>query len=279
MEMLEKNRIGNYEIKKVNNIPSVLVIKKDGNVREFTDFLRFSEYLHGIQAFRAETPKISKTAEDWEPTNDEPMMRGDGIDVYDARNIGRCIEYTQGSLTGEKYSFCIGRTDAQNQYYHYRFTQGSTFYFIVDKNYIIEKPNGEIDFKPLHLVVYDVSENGVELTDAKNTTGIIDEPFGRDVKKYQDYLKERGIEYSGFTNRPRTVEEKWAYDTVKNENKSVEFFEKLIDYGENRPEELHEGDLPQGKLRYLKLYVTLGHDLSDEQFDFIFDGAKKEKGE
>jgi hypothetical protein len=126
----------------------------------------------------------------------------------------------------------------------YRDTKVSTFYFIVDKNRELSDP--------LHMVVFDHTEHGVELTDSSNTTGTIAE-FGDDAQKYVDYLESKGVPVDKLlTNKPKTPEEIAEDELLREKNDDLDWFIRL-------PIELKSK------------YVGRGHILTDEQFDYLME--------
>jgi hypothetical protein len=219
----------------------------------YQDFIAFSEFIHGEKNKYAEKPKSSSYSMDDEDIEamDETMWSGNGIDIYDGVDVGRCIKYTQGGLTGKRYSFCIGSPGTGNMYQSYRDTQTSTFYFIVDKNKIKTNEDGTVDLSdPLHIVVYDQTERGTLLTDADNRTGNIAE-YGRDDKAYTEYLKSMGVPVGELLkNRPKTDEERREQELLGKRNEDLEWFIKL-------------------PYEYKSKYIGRGHQLTDEQFDYL----------
>jgi len=217
-----------------------------------TNWLKFTEKIHGtVEAQRrAKQGKEQAVSVDFEAKY-EPIMSSNGIDVYQAEDVGRCIQYTQGGLTDKKYSFCVGQWFPGNAYAQYR-VAGSTFYFIVDKNKFEKKDDGSVILDdPLHMVVYDIKADGdVELTDSNNTTGNISE-FGSDVRGYQNYLKKMGIDVNKMDSIPFSKEEEAEHEKLKSRNTDLSWFKDLTN------EEIYK-------------YIMRGHVLSDEQFDYIW---------
>jgi hypothetical protein len=205
-------------------------------------FIKFREYVDGKKP--AVNSPVSKNAVIESDTDETPMWEGNNIFIYDGNDITKCIKYTQGSLTGKKYSFCIGQYGSGNMFNSYRDTKVSTFYFIVDKNRELSDP--------LHMVVFDHTEHGVELTDSSNTTGTIAE-FGDDAQKYVDYLESKGVPVDKLlTNKPKTPEEIAEDELLREKNDDLDWFIRL-------PIELKSK------------YVGRGHILTDEQFDYLME--------
>jgi len=216
--------------------------------KTFTDFIRFSEYIHGEMNKYAEKPKGSSVSDDF-VNEDKPLWSGNNIDIYDANNVGKCIKYSMGGLTGRGYSFCIGQP-GNTIYKRYRDTEVSTFYFIVDRNRFEKNEDGSVNLDdPLHIVVFDVKRNGIELTDDNNTTGSISE-YGEDVDGYVDYLKSKDVPVNKLVNRPKTDQERKEDELLGKPNSSLEWFKKL-------------------PIEYKSAYIGRGHALTDEQFDYL----------
>lgn len=224
----------------------------------FNDFIRFSEFIHGEKNKYGDKPKASSVTRDEEDIQamDKPMWSGNNIDIYNGSDVGRCIKYTQGGLTGRGYTFCIGQPGPGNLYQSYRDTQTSTFYFIVDKNKMKTNADGSIDLSdPLHIVVFDRTHSGILLTDANNRTGNIAE-YGGNANDYAEYLKSMGVPVDELLkNRPKTEQEKLEDDLLGKRNESLEWFIKL-------------------PYDYKSKYIGRGHLLTDEQFDYLIGNDK-----
>ena len=208
--------------------------------RVFDGFISFSEYVHG--KLPAAKPNINKE-ELSSDSEEKPMWEGNGIFIYDVPDFETSIRYTQGALTGKKYSFCIG--DPEHRYYQqYRNDNISTFYFIIDKNRDLNDP--------LHVVVYDAREDDVKLTDADNRTGNIAE-FGDNVEEYQEYLESKGVPYDKIlVNRPKTEQEIYEDELLGQRNEDLNWFIAL-------PVEMKSK------------YVGRRYLLTDEQFDYLLE--------
>jgi hypothetical protein len=218
----------------------------------FDDYIRFSEHIHGEKNKYAEKPKSDSIKMDDEDIQamDKPMWSGNGFDIYDGVDVGRCIKYTQGGLTGKRYSFCIGQPGNTN-YQGYRDTKTSSFYFIVDKNRIKTNDNGSVDLSdPLHIVVFDMTKYGPELTDDSNRTGNVAE-FGTNAKGYVEYLESKGVPVSQLLiNKPKTEQEKFEDKLLGKQNTDLQWFIKL-------------------PYEYKTKYIGRGHLLTDDQFDYL----------
>ena len=215
----------------------------------FTDFIKLSEYIHGEKNKYAEKPSGgSNVANDFK-TNKKTLWSGNGIDIYEGDNVGKCISYTMGGLTGRGYSFCIGQP-SNTMYKSYRDTKASSFYFIVDRNHFKENADGSVNLDdPLHIVVFDNTSRGIELTDANNTTGRIDK-YGTDENAYVAYLKSKGVPVDKLVNRGKTDQEDEEERLLGQANSSLEWFMKL-------------------PIEYKSAYIGRGHRLTDAQFDYL----------
>lgn len=243
-ELEEKKRIKPLQFSKGS-------LSIDGNqINGFTDF---TNIVHTTQSRYATSEKGSSYGMDDEDViaMDKPIWSGNGIDIYDANDVDKCIKYRNGGLTGKSYSFCIGAYGSSNLYQSYRDNSGSSFYFIVDKNKIKTNDDGSIDLDdPLHMIVYDVQNyNKIVLTDANNTTGNISE-FGGDASKYVDYLKSNGVPVEKMVNRPKTEEESKEDKLLRRENNDLQWFINLT------PD-------------YKSKYIGRGHTLTNAQFDYL----------
>jgi len=240
-DLLERKRIDPIKIEK-----GKLFI----GTNEYKSFLNLQEAIDGKKTALG----ISTQPEDIEEVdiNYDPIWEGNKISIYEAPDMDTCVAFTRGGLTGKNYGFCIGEPEgSKNMFQSYRDTQGSTFYFIVDKNHY--KYNGDkVDLSdPLHIVVYDNTDNqGILLTDALNTTGNITE-FGGDVDKYHEYLHSMGVPYEKLlVNKPKTPEEIKEQELLGKKNDNFEWFKNL-------------------STEYKFKYIGRGHVLTDEQFDLI----------
>ncbi len=217
--------------------------------RQFTDFIKFSEFIHGETNKYAEKPKGGSGVDSGFKAEKKPIWSGNGIDIYNGDNVGKCINYTQGGLTGKAYGFCIGQP-GNTMYKSYRDSKISTFYFIIDKNHFSTNDDGSVNLDdPLHIVVFDNTANGVELTDADNTTGTIS-MYGDDVEAYIGYLKSKGVPVEKMMNNPKTPQEDEEERLLGQPNDSLEWFMKL-------------------PIEYKSAYIGRGHRLTNDQFDYL----------
>jgi hypothetical protein len=243
-ELEEKKRIKPLQFSKGS-------LSIDGNqINGFTDF---ANIVHTTQSRYATSEKgLSYDMDDEDViAMDKPIWSGNGIDIYDANDVDKCIKYRNGGLTGKSYSFCIGAYGSSNLYQSYRDNTGSSFYFIVDKNKIKTNNDGSINLdNPLHMIVYDVQNNKkIVLTDANNTTGYISE-FGGDTSKYIEYLMSLDVPVEKMVNRPKTEEEEKEDKLLRRPNNNLQWFINLS------PD-------------YKSKYIGRGHPLTNDQFDYL----------
>ena len=219
--------------------------------KSYPDFLKFSEMVHGLKADEESVNKIKSSVEADFKAEKKPIWSGNNIDIYDGLGVGKCISYTQGALTGRAYSFCIGQP-GNRMYQSYRDTKVSTFYFIVDRNHFATESDGSVNLDdPLHIVVFDNTKHGVELTDADNRTGRIAEPYGSDVNAYVDYLNSMGVPVDKMlAHQPKTDEENREQELLGKANGDLDWFIKL-------------------PIDYKSKYIGRGHLLTNDQFDYL----------
>jgi hypothetical protein len=243
--------VNDYDKLIVKNRISPIQITKNGLIigdKTFTDFIRFSEYIHGEINKYSEKPKGSSVSDDF-VNEDKPLWSGNNIDIYEGNNVGKCIKYTLGGLTGRGYSFCIGQP-GNTMYKRYRDEKVSSFYYIVDRNKFKKNKDGSVNLDdPLHIVVFDRTDDGIELTDADNNTGSIAE-YDDDVDGYVDYLESMGVPVDELVNRPKTEQERKEDELLGNKNEDLEWFKKL-------------------PFNYKSAYIGRGHTLTDEQFNYL----------
>lgn len=242
------------ELEKLNKVDPI-EISKNGLVMGgdvYTDFLKFSEDIHGMINDVRRAAQIRANIEADFKSEKKPLWSGNGIDIYDGNSVGKCISYGSGALTGRGYSFCIGKPGPSNMHQSYRDSKTSTFYYIVDRNHFAKEKDGSVNLDdPLHMVVFDNTKYGIELTDANNTTGNIAEPYGRDVNKYVKYLSSMGVPVGELlVNKPKTPEEEKEQALLGNQNKNLEWFIKL-------------------PIDYKSKYIGRGHQLTNDQFDYL----------
>jgi hypothetical protein len=237
-EMVNSNKIG------------VPVISDAGyvvNNKTFTNYLKFAEFIHGLEG-------MSKGHAQWKgkinmETDEPPIWEGKGIKIYDGNDVGKCIKYTTGGLTGKHYGFCIGQP-ANTMWQSYRDNKTSTFHYVIDSNRDLSDP--------LHIVVVDATQHRIELTDASNHTGHIAE-YGNDAEKYLEYLKSKGAPVDKlFINKPKTPEENAEQAKLGHKNEDLQWFKDLTFEEKSK-------------------YIGRGHLLSDNQFKYLWN-FKNDKG-
>jgi hypothetical protein len=240
--------------------------------QQFRDWMGLSEYIHGQQQHATTDVEMG----DVEVDGEKPVWENEKFEVYDGRTKEKCIKYGAGGISGRKYSFCIGTPPAA-MHQSYRDTQTSTFWYVFDKERSLDDP--------LHMVVVDAvdpqyaEQRGLDapylLTDANNSTGTISE-FGKSSKAYIDYLKQNGLPVEKIlVHEPHSEEEKVALSLLKQQNPSLDWFKNLGPLAQK--EGLLANEDP-AKLTY-KLqsqYIGRGHDLSDEQFMYLWPNRKQQ---
>jgi hypothetical protein len=238
-ELINSNRIN---VPQLSNSGGYIV-----NNKTFNNYLRLSEFIHGLE-------QMSKGYAEWKgkvtvDTNEKPIWEGNGIKIYDGNDVGKCIHYTSGALTGKHYGFCIGQP-ANTMWQSYRDTKTSTFHYVIDETRDLSDP--------LHIVVVDATQHGIELTDANNSTGKIAQ-FGNDVNGYLKYLQSKGVPTDKlFINKPKTPEEKVETEKLGTRNEDLEWFKELTFEEKSK-------------------YIGRGHLLGDEQFKYLWQ-FKNDKG-
>ena len=258
------------ELEKKKRIKPIQMTKTSLKIgdEEFSDFIKFSEFIHSETDKYTEKPKGGTNVAPDFIANKKTIWSGNGIDIYEGNNVGKCIAYTGGGLTGKKYSFCIGQP-ANTMYKSYRDSKESSFYFIVDKNHFKTNDDGGVNLDdPLHIVVFDRTNRGIELTDANNTTGTIAE-YGKDVNAYVDYLKSKGVPVEKLVNRPKTEQEKYEDELFKGKNDDLDWFKNLDNF---RNPNYIKPDLEAGQVEqnyYKSAYIGRGFLLSNDQFDYL----------
>ena len=248
--------INNYNELEVKKRIQPMQVTKNGLVigdKTFQShqFTMLFNFIDGEKNKYAENPKDGSSVGSGFKAEKKTIWSGNGIDIYDGNNVGKCINYTQGGLTGKSYGFCIGQP-SNTMYKSYRDDKSSTFYFIIDKNHFATNNDGSVNLDdPLHIVVFDNTKGGIELTDANNyspTTNIAE--FGSDVDAYVGYLKSKGVPVEKMMNRPKDDQERYEDELLGQQNDSLEWFMKL-------------------PIEYKSAYIGRGHRLTNDQFDYL----------
>lgn len=198
-------------------------------------YLQWTEKVH---AMSSDAELVKKRIDIDHSQSKAPIFKNDTLEVYETDGPGDCIRYGKG------YSFCISQP-GNTMWQSYRDTQTSTFYFVYDKS----RPETD----PLHIVVVDMAKDGPKLTDARNTTGNIAE-HGRNAEAYLQYLYSKGVPKDLLRNKEHTDEEKEESRLLGHANYNTKWFKDLS---------------PDHKSKY----IGRGHQLTDEQFDYIFDNG------
>ena len=223
----------------LNNKKMKLITVDPATKKPDTDYLNWTQIIHGHHG-----EEEAKQRRDFTPTdagNEQSIAssRDGKIKVYEAHGRDKCI------VLGKGQSFCISQPK-NTMWQSYRDTQESTFYFVKDSS-----RNDR-----LSTVVVDMNVNGPELTDASNKTGTTLDPFTgeltEDTEPYFKYLEDNGVDTSVFKNIPHTPEEKSEKRHLGKQNKSLEWFKNLDHEDKSK-------------------YIGRGHELSNEQFDYLFD--------
>jgi len=250
-ELLLNNRVKPMQI--VNNKKVIDGIKYDDykiviDGTTFDDYNKLSEFIHGKSTLHSDKPK--NTSSEKLSSKVKKFWSNKKFDIYDGNSVEKCIQYTQGGLTGQNYPFCIGQF-GNTMYQSYRNTNTSTFYYIIDKTRIKKSSGGGLNLDdPLHIVVFDVGANSVTLTDANNTTGTIALPFDKNVDNYITYLIENGVEVDKMINRPKTDAEIAEDKLLGKSNSDLDWFKRL-------------------SFEHKKSYIGRGHPLTNDQFIYL----------
>jgi hypothetical protein len=241
--------------------------------KSFNGWLPFAEHVHGIAQMEA-GEKYIKDIEKINVEGEDVIWENDKFAIYDGRDVGKCIKYGEGSISGRGYRFCIGQRGS-GMHQSYRDTQVSTFYYIFDKQRSLDDP--------LHMVVFDNVDPEfaklnnqkipVILTDANNTTGNIAQ-FGNDAAAYVEYLKKNNVPVEKMMHVPHTEEEKIAAKLLKDPNPDLEWFKTL---GKQAKEMGLATDMDIHQLTYklMSNYIGRGHILSDQQWKYLWDLRQK----
>ena len=231
IDHLDKNKMQLYDVDLKTKQPPI-------------DYIAWTQIIHAHQAqeINKQTRKYQTTEQDFQkeiPIKSSPDGK---IKVYRANSAQQCI------ILGKGQKFCISQP-GNPIFQSYRDNQVSTFYFVYD--------NTRND--DLRIVVVDVNENGIELTDKKNTNMSIQDPYSNEEKRikadsklYFKYLKEKGIDTKIFKNIKRTPEEKAEQEKLGTNNRNFDWF-KSLSFDEKSK------------------YIGRGHSLTNGQFDYLFD--------
>ena len=102
----------------------------------------------------------------------------------------------------------------------------------------------------------DKQPDGFELTDKVNQTGRTIDPYTKEIttnpRSYIDYLKSRGIDVTKFENIDKTPEEIAEDEKLGNKKHDLLWFQELSFEEKSK-------------------YIGRGHELTNEQFDYLWD--------
>jgi hypothetical protein len=208
---------------------------------DFKSYLHWTEIIHG----KKYEDEVLNAPVQGDLSDQEIIAQStdNKIKVYKANSINQCI------VLGKGERFCISQP-ANPMFQSYRNTKISTFYFVYD--------NTRTD--DLAIVVIDATKYGIELTDRQNqTAGWMQDPYETTPKRinsnpnlYFKYLQEKGIDTTIFKNIPKSTEEEAEHEKLGSPKQDLNWFKSLT---------------PEEKSRY----IGRGHNLSNEQFDYIYD--------
>jgi len=228
LNLLKNNKMKVYEVDMKTGAPSI----------SYSAWRRLIE-AHLAEEARISSSKLSSESEDF---HDEPPLmtsKNGKIRVYLANSLQQCISLGRGE------KFCIS-SPGNTTWQSFRDTRTSTFYFVYDASRQDD----------LSIVVIDINQNKILLTDRKNITGQFLNPVtGRrttDSKPYFDYLKRSGIDTSRLVMMPKSPEEIEEQKILKKTNSSLEWFVSLSPSFQSK-------------------YIGRGHLLSDSQFDWLWE--------
>ena len=236
-----KDYIGYLNRDKMKLISVDLVSKKPNP--PWDDYLYWTQMIHMHQGEDAhkERSKFKPSQDDFQGQVPFMISQDGQIKVYEANSPQQCI------ILGKGQSFCISQPGNRN-WQGYRDKENSTFYFVYD------------DTRPaddrLGIVVVDVRENGIVLTDKPNNTGTTLDPYTgkltHDSSSYMKYLREKGIDTSKFVNIPKSEEETAENRNLGRVNKDFNWFFYLSSDDKSK-------------------YIGRGNPLTDEQFDYLWE--------
>jgi len=229
---------------------------REGNIRVnnkvFDDFKDFLKYIDKLGRASSSYSDWKNDPDRYDVEDSTPIWEGNNIKIYDGNDIGKCIKYGSGSLTGKQYSFCIGSAGNTN-WQSYRDNKSSTFYYVLDGNFELDNPS--------HMMVVDHTQNGWEVVDERNTPGSL-KSFASDENYVYGYLRDKmGVPVDKILrNKPITDDEMSSTEKLNRPNKDLSWFLELGFENQSR-------------------YIGRGNQLSDEQFIYIWDLLKSSKNQ
>jgi len=243
LKTLEQDIKDYAELVKNQKMP-IITVNDDLTIdnKHFQNYIGWTEVIHGKQAEDKilNAPIPQGNLEDQELIEESPDGK---IKVYKANSVNQCI------ILGKGERFCISQP-ANTMFQSYRDTKVSTFYFVYD--------NTRTD--DLAIVVVDATKQRIELTDRKNqTASTMQDPYSNTPNRIQSnpqlyfkYLKEHGIDTSIFVNIPKNQEEEAEQLKLGEKNYNLEWLKSLTQEEKSK-------------------YIGRGHELSNEQFDYLYD--------
>lgn len=241
LQQLENDFKDYIQFVKNNKMPLIKVdLSSKKPAPPFDNYLHWTQVVHGHKA--EESAKIAKKyrPSDIDFQNEKPFLTSpDGkIKVYEANSPQQCI------VLGRGQSFCISQP-GNRMWKSYRDKDASTFYFVYDDTRDDE----------LSIVVIDKRLEDTVLTDKNNRTGTTKDPYTNEPtdesESYLQYLQSKGINVSRIVNKSKTKEEEAEDEKLGKSNDDLEWFIALS---------------PNEKSNY----IGRGHNLSDEQFDYLW---------
>jgi len=238
-----------------------LVILLNSEEKAFKNPIELAAYLDS----QIRTTKKVSTQSDIEPIMQSPDGK---IKIF---KVSGDYAPAVAAALGSDTDWCITKPYS-GMYHSYRFSRGSTFYFVFDENMAgtslekvaIDFP--KFTFDPV-LGVFPVKR--VDLTDLINRTGPnltqkLPGVRGRNWNAYQTYLRNNGIDTQErdennqlkLRNEPITSQEKEEHELLKTRRETLDEFLELLK-GENLREDL------------AKKYLARGHYLTTEQFNWL----------
>jgi len=200
-------------------------------------------------------------------TDLEPIIQSPDGKIKIFRVSGEYAPLIAKKLGGDT-TWCITKPST-GMYYHYR-NNGSTFYFVFDEN---------MKGTPLEKVAVDLKtlakSRTVELTDLENKTGQnltsdIPGQKGKDWNAYSSYLKQSGVDLNEQDENGQTKLRPEPQTPVEREEQKL-LGERVLSLEEFKNLFTNENILRNFPSKYL----ARGHQLTEEQFDWLFDNQNK----
>lgn len=246
LNILKEKLIDYVKLIKNNKMP-VITVNDDLTINgEYKSYLHWSQIIDA-KKYEDKILNVSITDNDFEDQELIEKSLDGKIKVYKSNSVGKCI------ILGQGETFCISQP-GNTMFQNYRDTKNSTFYFVHDKNRT----------DALAIVVVDANDDGIEITDRKNQTGItMQDPYSSTPLRiesspeiYFKYLREHGINTNVFVNIPQTPEEKLEEKKLGNRKTNLKWFKSLTSEEKSK-------------------YISRGHLLPKQQFDYIYNNNLK----